>query len=64
MILYSQHKSDRHDFGIEFYVGRHIMDNLLDFEPLNETICNISFKLKYYNLTLVSTHTPTEEKMK
>jgi hypothetical protein len=41
-----------------------IMDNLLDSEPVNETICKIRFKLKYYILTLTLTHTPTEEKMK
>jgi len=37
------------------------MDNLLDFELINEKICKIRIKLKYYNLT-ISTHSPTEEK--
>ena len=55
-ILYSEHKSDRHEFGTEYYVSRHIMDNLLDFEPVNETICKIRIKLKYYILTFISTH--------
>ena len=40
------------------------MDNLLDFKPVNETICKVRFKLKYYILTLISAHTPIEEKMK
>jgi len=31
-------------------------------EPVNERICKIRIKLKYYNLTLISTHAPTEEK--
>jgi len=64
MILYSEHKSDRHEFGTECYVSKHTMDNLLDSEPVNETICKIRFKLKYYILTLISTHTPNEEKVK
>jgi hypothetical protein len=36
------------------------MDNLLDFEPVNERICKIKVKLKCYNLTL--THAPSEQK--
>jgi hypothetical protein len=60
MILYSGNKSDKHDFGTGFYISRHNKDNLLDFEPINERICKI--KLKYYNLTLISTHAPTEDK--
>jgi exonuclease III len=61
-ILYSGHKSDKHEFGTGFYISRHNMDNLLNFEPINEKICKIRIKLKYYNLTMISTHSPTEEK--
>ena len=39
-----------------------IMNNLSDFEPVNERICEIRVTVKYYNLTLISTHAPTEEK--
>jgi hypothetical protein len=31
----------------EDFVSRHIMDNLLDFEPVNERICKMRVKLKY-----------------
>jgi hypothetical protein len=37
------------------------MNNLIDFEHVNERICKIWVKLKYYNLTLISPHVPTEE---
>jgi len=37
-----------------------IVDNLLDFVPVNERICKIWVEIKYYNLTLISTHTPAE----
>jgi hypothetical protein len=56
IILYSGHKNDKHGSGIGFYIRRHIMDNLLDFESVNERMCKIRAKLKYYNLTLTSTH--------
>ena len=38
------------------------MDNLIDFEPVNEIICKIRVTVKYDNLTLISTHAPSEEK--
>jgi len=29
MILYSEHKRDKHEYGTGLYTNRHIMDNLL-----------------------------------
>jgi exonuclease III len=62
VILYSGNKSDKHEFGTGFYISRRNMDNLLDFEPINERMCKIRIKLKYCNLTLILTHAPTEDK--
>jgi hypothetical protein len=45
IILYSGHKSDRHEFGTEYYVSRHIMGNLLDFEPANEKTVKLDLNL-------------------
>ena len=58
-ILYRRHKSDTHELGTGFHISRHIIDNLLDFEPMNERVRKMRVKLKYYNLTLISTHAPT-----
>jgi hypothetical protein len=38
------------------------MGNVLDFEHLNERICKIIVKLKYYNLTLIITRVLAGEK--
>jgi hypothetical protein len=38
------------------------MDNITDFEPVNDRICKIRVKLKFFNLTMISIHAPTEEK--
>jgi len=62
VILYGGHKSDKHEFGTGYYISKHSMDNLLAFEPINERVFKIRLKLKYYNLTLISTHASTEEK--
>ena len=42
---------------------RHIVDNLLDFKTTNDSIFKITFKLKYYTLTLISTPPELKKKM-
>jgi len=54
--------SDVHGCGRGLNISRYIMDNLLDFELVNERIFKIRIELKYCNLTLISTHAPTTEK--
>ena len=39
-----------------------MMDNVIDFKPYNERICMLRMKTKFYNVTLISAHAPTEEK--
>jgi hypothetical protein len=34
------------------------MNKLIDFESVNEIICKIMVKLKYYNMRLISTRAP------
>jgi hypothetical protein len=34
----------------------------MGFEPINERICKLRLKGKYYNITIINIHTPTEEK--
>ena len=62
MILYSGHESYKHEFETGFCISRYIMHNSLDPEHINERIFKIKVKLKYCNLTLTSTHVPTEGK--
>jgi hypothetical protein len=38
LTLYSRHKSDKHETGTGYYISRHIMDNSLHSEPVNEKI--------------------------
>jgi len=60
--LYSGHKSDKHENGTGFYISRHIIDNLLYSEPVNERIRKIKVRFKYYIWTLISIHAPNEGK--
>jgi hypothetical protein len=48
MILCRIHKSAKHESGTRFCISKHIMDKLLDLEPVNEGICKSRVKVKYY----------------
>ena len=61
MILYTGHKVANMNLEGDFI----LVDTLCIIYwilNLRETICKFRVKLKYYNLTLMSTHYPTEEK--
>jgi len=57
-----ERKSDKHESGTRFYTSRQNKDDRVDFETVNEIICKIRVKIQYYNMTLISTHTPNEDK--
>jgi hypothetical protein len=59
-LLYSGNKTGKHEFGTGFYVNKRIMNNFIGFEPVCERTCNIRIKLKFYNMTMISIHAPTE----
>ena len=45
--LQSWQASDKYEFRIGIYVSIHIMDNLLDFKPVNKRIYKSGTKLQY-----------------
>jgi hypothetical protein len=49
MILCRRHESAKHKSGKRFYISTHIIDKLLNFEPVNKRICKSRVKFNYYN---------------
>lgn len=62
-IFYSGNGTGKHEFGTGFYVAKRVADNVIDFKPYNERICMLRIKTKFYNVTLISAHAPTEDKL-
>ena len=60
-IYYSCHVS-KHEFGVGFVVGERLRDSVLQFTPVNERLAALRIKGKFFNISLICAHAPTEEK--
>lgn len=61
-IFYSGNKNGKHEFGTGFVIKDSLVQNILNFKPINERICYIRMKGVQYNVSIISAHAPTEEK--
>ncbi|XP_060665561.1 uncharacterized protein LOC132797804 [Drosophila nasuta] len=60
-IYYSCHP-ERHEFGCGFVVGARLRRRVSHFRPTNERIATIRITAKFFNISLICAHVPTEEK--
>lgn len=49
-------------FGTGFLVYKSLRDNIIDFQPISETLCTLRLRGKFYNVSIVNAHAPTEDK--
>ncbi len=60
-IYYSGHIKER-KFGIGFVVGERLRRRVLAFTPVDERLATIRIKARFFNISLICAHAPTEEK--
>ncbi|XP_054082831.1 craniofacial development protein 2 isoform X1 [Zeugodacus cucurbitae] len=60
-IYYSGHIKER-KFGVGFVVGERLRRRVLAFTPVDERLATIRIKARFFNITLICAHAPTEEK--
>jgi len=53
----------KHEFGCRFYVRGEFLKHCKDFKIINERICYLRLKAKWFSCTLINLHEPTNEKM-
>lgn len=60
--LYYNCHNQKHIFGTGFIVIKRIKHLVLDFIPVNERICVLRVKGKFFNLSIINAHAPTKDK--
>ena len=55
-------ESKRQEFGCGFYVRRRFLKHVKDFKIINERICYLRLKAKWFSCTLINVHAPTNER--
>jgi len=50
------------EFGVAFVVDKKLRQQVTDFKPINERMCTICFRMKFFKVWFVNAHTPTEDK--
>jgi len=61
-LLNSGSESKKHEFGCKFYVRGEFFKYVKDFKTINERICYLRLKTKWFSCTLGNVHAPTKEK--
>ena len=56
-------ESEKHEFGCGFYVSGEFLKHVKDFKIINERICCLRLKAKWFSCTLINVHAPTNKKM-
>ena len=52
VVFYSGTNQNTHQFGVGFVIKENILGNVLAFEPINERICYLRTRGKFYNISL------------
>jgi exonuclease III len=63
-LLYSGLKTSKGQHGTGFLITRCATQCMLGFEPINERMCKLRFKGKFYNMTIISVFAATEDENK
>jgi len=54
-------ESKKHEFGCGFYVSGESLKYVKDFKIINERICCLKLKAKWFSSTLINVHAPINE---
>jgi exonuclease III len=60
---FEQRKETRtREAGVAFILDKVMKRNIINFDPINERICILYLKTKFFNLSIINAYAPTEDK--
>ena len=59
--VYSSSHSTKHEFGTAFFVDSQLNHLVLNFTPINERLCVLRIKGRFFNYSLINMHAPTND---
>ena len=59
-LLYSGRRDGTHTEGIGFYLSKELHSNLVEFEPINSRIAKIRLIARWFRVTIIAVHAPTD----
>jgi exonuclease III len=60
-LFYSGPETRTGQYGTRFSINSKVKRSFLSFETLGDRMCKIRLKVRFRNLSLISTYAPTEE---
>ncbi|PSN34712.1 hypothetical protein C0J52_21184 [Blattella germanica] len=62
MVLNSGKTEGKHEYGVAFIVHPSFKGNIIDFKPINERICVLRVRMKFFNVAMINVYATTEDK--
>jgi endonuclease/exonuclease/phosphatase family metal-dependent hydrolase len=59
--IYHSGQEKKKQLGCGFVVGPRLKDRVIKWEPINERMCLIRLKARFFNISVICCHAPTEE---
>jgi hypothetical protein len=60
--LYNGQEKGAYEAGVAFIVDKTIKRSILKFNPINEKICVLLRKTRFFNLSIINAYAPIEDK--
>jgi hypothetical protein len=60
-IIYTSSLANNHEFGTAFLVDSKFNHMVINFTPINERLCAIRIKSRFFNYSLINIHAPTKD---
>ena len=61
VIYHSGRKDDRHEEGVGFYVSKNVSTAVIEFEGINSRIARMRMNARWFKVTMIVLHAPTED---